>query len=101
MPRWFVYVNENQSEKHITIHPEATGPCVDIVPRIRKGGRDQGKFWIEVISSTETIKTGEVTNSYWLVIWAKNLNDLKNNGYLRREAQRLSIQGPELCEKCK
>ena len=98
MPRWFVYVNTNSTEKHITIHPEANGPCGTICQQICVGGPYEDTFPIERPNES-IIKTGETLNSYWLIVWAQNLNDVINHPYIQAEANRTEVI-PKICDTC-
>lgn len=99
MPRYFVYVNTNPTKKHITIHPENTGPCSEICKHIRIGGAYSGVFRIERIRGRNTIRIEGAENSYWLVVWAAQLNRVQTHPDVA-EAQRLLGVTPAFCSKC-
>ena len=99
--RFLVYVNENTDRKHITIHCETNGPCGHVFQQlISQQTTFQPKISTIPPTSTskEIIKIAETDNSYWLIVWARNLDEVKNNPELQKIAQGLRISIEE-CEK--
>ena len=72
MPRYFVYVNENPTEKHIKLHAESSKPCSEIFKNLHSGVKPTRKFEI-VRLDPNTFKTAKTPNGYWLIVWAADL----------------------------
>ena len=92
--RFFVYVNENPSEKHITIHCETNGPCGDILKQIiaeNTTARNDISTLPSNSTSKEVIKFAETDNSYWLIIWAQNVDMVFRNKELQKIAGNLGV----------
>lgn len=98
MNRYLVYVNHHDTAQHITIHHESKKACSDIFMHVKQGGAQAAAFPITKINPT-TFKTGEVDNSYWLIIWSKKESNVLK--YAQTVAALHGITRIKVCKKCK
>ena len=93
--RALVYVNINPTQKHITIHCEENNPCSVIFQQILSGNANP-KCNIQQLSNDKSvIKIGETDNSFWLLIWVKDIEDCRqliNHPEIQNIANKHGIQ---------
>ena len=97
--RFLVYVNTNPDRKHITIHCEKSKSCGHVFQQLIAQQTSANPTISTINNSKEVIKIAETDNSYWLVIWASDLNSLLNNPALQNIAQNLGVT-PLQCQHC-
>ena len=104
--RVFIYVNLNQTQKHITIHYERINPCPHIMQQIISGNVVTNCTISDVSLKQDKsiLKLGGTANSYWLLIHTKdcccNLKQIKQNPIIQdilRKNPNISIN---ICTQC-
>jgi len=98
--RVLVYVNENPTEKHITIHCEKKGPCSHVFQQLISGNT-QMNLTIQDLSQgrKEAIKIAETENAYWILLWVNTYDAARNHNIIQHVAGELGVQ-PRTCQHC-
>lgn len=91
--RILVYVNENPTEKHITIHCERKGPCNCVFQNLASGRTQMTSTLIDLSNGNKTaIKIAETENSYWILLWIDKDKNPQQNNIIKQIAKNLGVQ---------
>ncbi len=99
MPRFFVYVNTHNDRHHITLHAENYKACPHVFQHVKSGGIYSDAFNLTKLDS-DTFKTGEKENSYWLIIWCSNFSGVSNNKHVLNATKEWN-DPISICDVCK
>ncbi len=91
--RVLVYVNENPTEKHITIHCEKGSACGHVFQQLLSGNTRMNKNIEDLSKGWKTaIKIAEVENSYWILLWVNNYDAVESHSIIQQVARQLGVQ---------
>jgi len=110
--RLFIYVNEHQYSKHITIHCEQTKPCPHLMQQIIKKDISENIVKIEDISLQQNkkvlkLKKDQENDTYWLLLHIPNnecnninLNQIKRIPEIENILNRIEEISIRFCNRC-
>lgn len=98
--RILVYVNENPTEKHITIHRERTEPCSYVFQNLISGRTQMSSTLVDLSNGEKrAIKIAETENSYWILLWIDKDDDAQEKSIIKQIAQNLGVKIKD-CKHC-
>lgn len=86
--RVFIYVNTNETQKHITIHCENKRPCPHIMQQILRANVSVSCDISLLTQDKSIMKIGETQNSFWLLMYI----NCCDNSFLQMFLNNVEIQ---------